>query len=320
MYAESDEHITFTTTFIHGEASVTEEGLRLSTATAAFLGSKEAEGCSPHTLADYRNTLTKFAAFLGDPLMAEIVPGDIERFLAQSDARLAAKTRRNYHTGLSSLWTWALRMGHLEDHIVRRVKAPKADQREVQPLDRLEVRALLAACERTQSTLRNQTLLLFLLDTGLRASEVTGLRLGDLDGAAVRVMGKGKKERRVPLSSTTMQTLSNYLRSESHRIGHDSPLFPSSRTGGLMDRHGLRKLLARLGETSGVSNPHPHRFRHTFALNYLRNGGDVYTLQAILGHSTLDMVKHYLAIAQIDIQGAHEKASPVKGFGIRPKG
>ena len=81
-----------------------------------------------------------------------------------------------------------------------------------------------------------------------------------------------------------------------------------------MNRSRLLKILVSLGKRSGVSDVHPHRFRHTFAIQYLRNGGDPYTLQALLGHSSLDLVKVYLRIAQIDIDTAHRRASPVDNW------
>ena len=87
-------------------------------------------------------------------------------------------------------------------------------------------------------------------------------------------------------------------------------------TGALkpLNRVSLLHLLVRLGERAGVTGVHPHRFRHTFAINFLRNGGDLFSLKRLLGHSDLAMVEHYLALAQSDDETAHRKASPVDNW------
>ena len=83
-----------------------------------------------------------------------------------------------------------------------------------------------------------------------------------------------------------------------------------------LTRRRILAIINTISKRAGVTDANVHRFRHTFAINYLRNGGDIYTLQRILGHSTLDMVKRYLEIAQADLEKAHRKASPVSNWGL----
>jgi integrase/recombinase XerD len=82
----------------------------------------------------------------------------------------------------------------------------------------------------------------------------------------------------------------------------------------LLASSGLLQLIRRLGDRAGVNHAHPHRFRHTFAINFLRNGGNAFVLQMLLGHSTMEMVKRYLALAQADAQATHRRASPVANW------
>jgi integrase/recombinase XerD len=294
-----------------------------------YLLSLGARHLSEHTIADYSRTLAKFADFLVDDRpVHEITSQHIEHFMS-SFTNLSNKSLLNYYIGLSALWTWLVREGFVAENIVRKLTPPKAEQKEVVPLTESEIKAIMSALNRSRvyvrqgtsvdhalgSMERNRAIILLMLDTGLRASELCDLKIEDIDNRNNRIYvrkGKGMKERVLPFSPRTGQMVWRYLASRKDTQGSD-PLFASKLNRG-MNRNKLAEMFANIGQRANVANFHPHRLRHTFAIQYLRNGGNAYTLQAMLGHSSLDMVKHYLRLAQIDVDTAHRRASPVDNW------
>ncbi|MDD2920986.1 MAG: tyrosine-type recombinase/integrase [Anaerolineales bacterium] len=275
--------------------------LSLSKAIEGFILACDGRGLSTHTVDDYKNTFRKFIAHVGDVPIDSIVGAQVSAFLAAQSKRIGKKTMLNYHIGLSALWTWAVREGYARDHILHNVERPKPKQIAIQPFTDIEIRALMHSIQHSPE--RNRALILLLLDTGARASEICNLKRSEIDLVKrnIKVTGKGDKERLLPFSARTGSALFNHLAHE------DGEPFKMNRTG-------LSQYLRRLGKRAGVPDTHPHRFRHTAAITMLRCGMDIYSLQEILGHSTLDMVKRYLAIAQIDIESAHRRASPVENW------
>lgn len=287
-----------------------------------------AEGLSPHTIRDYNLTLRRFQEFIGPltPLDC-IVPDQVRQFLAywqgatvapagvapRPARKLSSKTILNMHTALSSLWSWAVREGFAEEHVLSgRIKPPRAEPPPIEPLDNDQIHALMSACRKSE---RNTAVMLFLLDTGCRASEVCGLRVADLDlkrGSAMIENGKGGKKRVVGFGPKTGRALFRYLAGRGE-IGDHAPVF-AARGGGALSRRGLLGVVQRAGKRAGINGVYPHLLRHTFAINYLRFGGDIYTLQKMLGHSSLDMVKRYLKIAGADVLRVHRRASPVENI------
>jgi site-specific recombinase XerD len=154
------------------------------------------------------------------------------------------------------------------------------------------------------------------LDTGIRASELCELRIYqvDLRNRRLTVMGKGSKERMVPISARTAQAVWRYL-AEWGGTRKAEVLF-TTRHGLPMNRHGLRRLIKRAGDRAGVERATVHRFRHTFAIEFLRNQPSIFALQRMLGHSSLEMVRRYLAIAQADVEMAHQEGSPVANWAL----
>ena len=164
---------------------------------------------------------------------------------------------------------------------------------------------------------RDMAIFMVMLDTGLRPGELCRLQIIDANQSTgeiqIRPYRIGKTRPRVVIiEKTARKALWKYLISRPDAKDRE-PLFLTDE-GREMTRHTLGSLVARIGDRSGVPDANPYRFRHTFAIEYLRNGGDVFTLQRLLGHATLEMVRHYLSLANSDAQAAHRQASPVENM------
>ena len=151
------------------------------------------------------------------------------------------------------------------------------------------------------------------LDTGLRASEMAGIRLGrlNLENGYIKVMGKGAKERIVPIGKFVRMTLWHYIDKVRPKVAGDCDELFLSKEGKPITVNTIKLMFARLAKGSGVRRLHAHICRHTFAINYLLNGGDIFSLREILGHTTLEMVNHYLHFTSAQITEQHHKYSPM---------
>jgi integrase/recombinase XerC/integrase/recombinase XerD len=191
------------------------------------------------------------------------------------------------------------------------ISAPLSRPDQIQPFTHQQIKGLLAATRRTKNPRREEALILFLLDTGVRVSELCALRLKHLDMQNLRctVLGKGQKSRSIGFGRTTAKALWQYLRQDVRE--NNDPLFMTERSEAF-SRSGLQQLIERMGKAAGLQAVRcsPHTFRHTFAVEFLRDGGNVFTLKELLGHTTLSMVNRYVAFAQADIENAHREHSP----------
>lgn len=293
--------------------------ITISTAIQKYTTSKRAKGFSENTISAYFNTFRQFTEFLGSDLEVNNISSDqVIEFLASCN-HVSKKTKLNHHTGLSSLWTFLVNRELASKHILKDVERPDPETREINPFSQHDIEELLKAAEYGQHPIRSRTMIMSLLDTGVRASELCSIKLRDIDFAnrRIRIFGKGAKERLVPFSSTAKEQINFYLQVRKVNWIKDRgvSLFVSQ-FGGSFDRNGLSQILEKIAARANIYPCNPHRYRHTFAIQFLRNGGSIYTLQKILGHTTLDMVKKYLAIAQCDLDRDHEIASPVKRWGL----
>jgi len=286
----------------------------LKKAIEGFLLQKSIEGLSQRTLDTYAYQLHRLADFLDNPTLTSITTHDLKRFFHHfrseftpqrwnGDTKpLTGKTLRNYWISCRSLFAWAESEFEMPNPMTG-ITMPKVNSPKVEPLTEEEVKAML----RVRCSARDHNILLVLLDTGIRSGELCGLKIRDVDlkSGKMNVLGKGSKERTCYLGNRVRQSLWRYIGDRDA----GEPLFPV-RGGRHLTAHQVWGIVSSIGKKANVANARPHRFRHTFAIQFLRNGGDIFTLQMLLGHSSLEMVKHYAKLAAIDAEQAHRRASP----------
>jgi site-specific recombinase XerD len=279
--------------------------LTLARAVELFLAGKAAEGTAAKTLEWYQMILRRLARSLGRARPVDgLTPAELRAWLLELRATLAPVSVAGYVRTLKVLGNWLAIEELARPAALRTLRKPRVPDKLVEPVGDDMMRRLLGA-----AGIRDRTILLLLLDTGLRVSEAAGLRLGDLraDGT-LKVRGKGSKERIVPVGSTARAAIVRYLGKRGAGVP-EAPLFLGRR--GPLDARGIQQVVRRLKTKIGVvGRLSPHSLRHTFARSYLVNGGDVFSLQRILGHTTLDMVKRYVALADVDLVTRHAVASP----------
>ncbi len=162
------------------------------------------------------------------------------------------------------------------------------------------------------------------LDSGLRISEVGSLRIADVESGTgeITVTGKGGKRRRVYLGRDARRAVRRYLEVQRRGAKPEEPLFLAeggTRSGEAMTRSGFTQVIRKLGQVAGVQGVRcsPHTFRHTFAIEFLRAGGNVYELQVLMGHESLEILRRYVLITQTDAEAAHRRASPGDRMNLR---
>jgi site-specific recombinase XerD len=281
-----------------------------------------------------RETTAHLLWFLTRRGMAECGTGELRAFLAylrtsheepggrfgnpHATRPLAASTVKHHYTMLRAFWNFVVESGGVETSPMATLKAPIARPDQIQPFSEEDQRALVAAARKSRFAERNTALVLFLLDTGARVSEVCALTYGQLamSERCCRVEGKGGKERLVAFGTETAQALWGMLRH--HPRQPDTPLFlafsgPGRRVCHGLTRRAIRTLLIELGKAAGLKGVRvsPHTCRHSFALSFLRGGGDPHALQMLMGHSSPSTTARYISLAQADLLEQHRKSSPV---------
>jgi integrase/recombinase XerD len=278
------------------------------------------DGLAPSSLASYRHDLTAWSAWLerrGSALLAA-QRADVETWLAeQFRAKAKATSIARRLSSLRRFYALQLLQGTLRADPTLRVRAPKLPRRLPKNLSEAQVEALLAAPDpATTLGLRDRAMLETIYATGLRVSELVGLTLAQvsLDMGVVRVLGKGSKERLVPLGEEAIEWLKRYLASARPALagdGKSAALFVTARRGPLT-RQAFWALLKRLAVKSGIpaASLSPHVLRHAFATHLLNHGADLRVVQLLLGHADITTTTIYTHVARERLKKLHAQHHP----------
>ena len=283
----------------------------------AFLLSRQAMGCTLSTYHTYRTELLAILREIMDEEIAGIRPEHLQSCLAQVFNRgIARHTMASYRSRVAAFINWCAMMGYCQDGLMRPIPKirPGRSIRRIYTED--ELRALLEFARlrpNPYAAALDVALIMFMMDTGVRAGELCNLNVEDLstDGK-IKVRGKGDRERYVAVSPATLDALARYLRMRGS-LRPSEPVFLSEK-GMRVTTFGIYQRLRHLGDRIGI-HVNPHKFRHTFAKMALTNGANVKDLQFFLGHSQLQTTDHYLSgFGNEQAIQDHEKFSPVRAM------
>jgi integrase/recombinase XerC len=272
----------------------------------------QARNASPHTCAAYRRDLEAFRAFAGAEFPSGVTLRLVRAYLADLKQRsLAPATIARRMASLRSLYRWLRRQGVVSDDPVGRAKTPKAEHRLPRFMDVAAVTALLAAPKaNSRQGRRDRALLETFYSTGMRLSELTGLAPADVDftEGLVRVLGKRRKERLLPIGQPALAALRAYLQGDPPPPG--GRIFRSLRGGSITPRSVERIVAAYVRQLGGEPGLSPHSLRHSFATHLLDAGADLRAVQELLGHANLSTTQIYTHVTAAKLKSAYRRAHP----------
>lgn len=286
----------------------------------AFLNYVRVEkGRSENTLLAYGRDLAKFAAFAAErqKTLEQLVTADLIDFFASLYRRgLDSRSVARHLVTIRTFFRFSVAERLLAEDPTVHVQTPRIRQRLPTFLSMEEVDRLLALPDaRTPLGMRDQAMLELLYGTGLRVTELVSLRVGDVDleSGSVRCLGKGSKERMVPVGKKALAAVDQYVRVARPRLARGKPttaLF-LNRLGQRLGRVGFWKILAAYGRRAGLRRKlHPHTLRHTFATHLLERGADLRSVQMMLGHADIATTQIYTHVAQERLKQIYKAHHP----------
>ncbi|MCX8066333.1 MAG: tyrosine-type recombinase/integrase, partial [Anaerolineae bacterium] len=284
----------------------------LEEAIRMLLTATQVEGRSSQTVEWYRRRLIRLANFLGNIPVEQISAHDLRRYiihlkeqktrwpnhpkLSEREGSLSDETIYGHYRALCRLFNWLIEEEVLQTNPMRKIRVPKSKRHEPKGISANDLRALLETTKAGKlSDIRDRAIILFLADTACRVAGLCGLRVEDVDlekGLAL-VKEKGNRARKVLFNPPTAKALEAWLKVRPQEYG--SWLFVSlgNKAKGRLSTSGVRQMLRRRGKQAGIKGRiSPHMFRHSFAREFLLNGGDLATLSDLLGHSSVAAVSY----------------------------
>ena len=298
--------------------------MTIQDALVAYRTYARAEGKSPKTISWVVSSVGYFADFLG-PKQQDIgmlKGNDLRRFIIAlqekpkfanhpynkpQTAKLSAQSIDTYCRGIRAFFAFLKREGFIGTNTLAKVTIPKTPEVVIPTFSEQEIAKLLAQPNlKTNEGYRDYCILLTLIDTAVRLSGLAKLKTEDIDFEQnlFRAMGKGQKERFVPFGRRVAKALMRYqMKCRPEPIGTD--LFWLRHDGRPLLAKRIEKLISAYGKKAGLKRCYAHKLRHTSSVMYLRNGGDVFSLQKKLGHRSLVMTRHYSNLADSDVRAQH---------------
>lgn len=275
------------------------------------------KGLAENTVSSYRRDLLKFEQFAGKRQLSGLERADVRKFMRRLyDDGLGARSVARHLVSLRSLFRFLLKEGRLERDVTADIDSPQLGMRLPKHLALDEVEALLQQPDTsTPAGLRDKAMLELLYATGLRVSELVNLRIADFDlnMGILRCLGKGSKERLIPVGKSALSAVETYLRhgrSQFLKRGESHYLFLNHH-GGPLSRVGFWKIIRRYGRAASIATSiTPHVVRHSFATHLLERGADLRSIQLMLGHSDISTTQIYTHVIKERLKQVYQTYHP----------
>lgn len=306
-------------------------GIDLSILMQHFEVHNKTEGKSPRTVGWYNEVLNMFLKWLREEGISTELKSlgetEVRQFILYIQSKpgvhgaMSTYSVANRVRALKGFFSWLHLKGYTNEYLLKDIKEPKTKEQVIEPLTTDEIDRVFSAINpNTTLGARNTAIVCLMLDSGLRLSEVSQLKEHDVhfEDRYVKILGKGNKERIVAFGVSCQRALLHYYHHFRVAPAHSNvDTFLLTIDGHPMDSDAISSMMDRLAVSSGVRRLHCHLWRHTYATQFLLNGGDVFLLKQNLGHTTLVMVQNYVHVASRTAAVRSQSFSPLDRLNIK---